>query len=113
MKIDALRNLPGVVASALISPDGLPLDAYGEGADVLAAELASLRDSLDRTSRRLGAGDVTRIAFITERIEVVAVTTGDYTVGAVMLRGSDTRTIQQALARLALDLRDLPRTERV
>ena len=50
MKIDALRNLPGVVASALISPDGLPLDAYGEGADVLAAELASLSASLDRTS---------------------------------------------------------------
>ncbi|MFC4636888.1 roadblock/LC7 domain-containing protein [Deinococcus hohokamensis] len=112
MKLDPLRNLPGVVASALIGPDGLPLDAYGEGADVLAAEMASLRGSLDRTSRRLGAGDVTRISFTTERIEVVAVTSGEYILGAVMLRGSDTRAIQQALARLALDVRDLPRVER-
>ena len=44
------------------------------------------------------------LAFTSERVEVVAVTTGPYTLGAAMTRGSDTRTAQQSLARLAVDL---------
>ncbi len=111
MRIDALRSLPGVIAAALVGPDGLALDSHGEGGDVLAAELASLRATLDRTGRRLGAGEVTRIAFTSERVEVVAVTSGQFLLGAAMLRGSDTRATQQALARIALDLRDLPRND--
>ncbi|MFD2610026.1 roadblock/LC7 domain-containing protein [Deinococcus taklimakanensis] len=108
MKLAALRQLPGVIASALVGPDGLPLEAHGEGSEVLAAELAALRSCTERANRRLGAGDISRLAFTSERIEVVAVTSGPFILGAAMLRGSDTRTTQQTLARLALELRDLP-----
>ena len=100
MILDPLRTLPGVIAAALVGPDGLAIEAHGDGGDGLAAELASLRQGMDRTGRRLGTGDVTRLAFTSERVEVVAVTTGPYTVGAAMTRGSDTRTAQQTLARL-------------
>lgn len=110
-KLDPLRGVPGVVACALVGPDGLPAELLGEGGDALAAELASLRVSLDRTARRLGAGSVTRIAFTSERVEVVAVTSGDFILGAAQARGTDTRAAQQLLARLALELTDLPRPE--
>lgn len=111
MRIDPLRTIPGVVASALVGPDGLPIESYGDGGDALAAELTSLRTSLDRTGRRLGAGEVTRIAFTSERVEVVAVASGNFVLGAALARGSDTRTAQQTMARLALDLNHLPRVE--
>ncbi|ALW88458.1 roadblock/LC7 domain-containing protein [Deinococcus actinosclerus] len=104
MILDPLRTLPGVIAAALVGADGLAVESYGDGGDGLAAELASLRQGMDRTGRRLGTGDVTRLAFTSERVEVVAVTTGPYTLGAAMTRGSDTRTAQQSLARLAVDL---------
>ncbi len=104
MILDPLRTLPGVIAAALVGSDGLAVESYGDGGDGLAAELASLRQGMDRTGRRLGTGEVTRLAFTSERVEVVAVTTGPYTLGAAMTRGSDTRTAQQSLARLAVDL---------
>lgn len=111
MRLDSLRAMPGVVAGALLGPDGLPLEVIGEGGDALAAELASLRVSLDRTGRRLGAGNVTRIALTSERVEVVAVTSGDFILGVAQTRGTDTRGAQQALARLAMELTGLPRPE--
>lgn len=111
MRLDPLRTVPGLVAGVLFGPDGLPLEVVGEGGDALAAELASLRVGLDRTGRRLGAGEVTRLAFTSERIEVVAVTGGGFLISAAMVRGTDTRGAQQLLARLALDLSDLPRPE--
>ncbi|UBV41702.1 roadblock/LC7 domain-containing protein [Deinococcus taeanensis] len=110
MILDPLRTLPGVIAAAVVGPDGLALESHGDGGDGMAAELAALRTQLDRTGRRLGAGEVTRIAFTSERVEVVAVTTGDFILGAAMTRGTDTRTAQQTLARVALDL-NLPRPE--
>ena len=110
-RFDALRPLPGVVAAALVGPDGLPIELLGEGGDALAAELAALRVSLDRVCRRLGAGEVTRLAFTSERVEVVAVTSSDFILGAAQTRGTDTRAAQQLLARLALELTDLPRPE--
>ena len=112
-RLDPLRGVPGVVASALVGPDGLPIELLGEGGDALAAELASLRMGLDRTARRLGAGNVTRVAFTSERIEVVAVTSGEFILGVAQTRGTDTRAAQQLLARLALDLGSLPRPEPV
>lgn len=111
MRIDALKGIPGVVAAALVGPDGLPLESNGDGGDALAAELSSLRASLDRTGRRLGAGEVTRIAFTSERVEVVAVASGDFVLGAALARGSDTRSAQQTLARLAVELNNMPRVE--
>lgn len=111
MRIDPIKQVPGVIASALVGPDGLPLESYGDGGDALAAELTSLRTSLDRTGRRLGAGEVTRIAFTSERVEVVAVASGQFVLGAALARGSDTRTAQQTLAKLALELSGLPRAE--
>lgn len=111
MRIDPIKTVSGVIASALVGPDGLPLESYGDGGDALAAELTSLRTSLDRTGRRLGAGEVTRIAFTSERVEVVAVASGQFVLGAALARGSDTRTAQQTLAKLALELSGLPRAE--
>lgn len=111
MITDALQGLPGVVALALVGTDGLPVESQGEGGDALAAELASLRASLDRVGRRLGAGEVTRLTFTSERVEVVAVASGAYLLGAALSRGHDTRAAQQALARLALELGALPRGE--
>ena len=51
----------------------------------------------DVVRRRAGSVDV-----------VVGIEARGFILGAAMLRGSDTRTTQQALARLALELRDLP-----
>ncbi|WP_019584854.1 roadblock/LC7 domain-containing protein [Deinococcus apachensis] len=111
MRLDPLRAVPGVVASALVGPDGLFIELIGEAGDALAAELAALRVVLDRVGRRLGAGNVTRVAFTSERVEVVAVTSGDFVLGVALTRGHDTRAAQQLLARLALELTDLPRPE--
>lgn len=108
MKLDPLRNIPGMVASVLVGDDGLPIDMIGEGGDALAAELASLRTWLDRTTQRMGAGRVSRVAFTTERMEIVAVASGHYVLGSAVTRGHDTRPVQQALARLALDVAELP-----
>ena len=112
MSIDALSTLPGVVALALVGTDGLPVESQGEGGDALAAELAALRPALDRIGRRMGAGEVTRLTFTSERIEVVALASVGYVLGAALGRGQDTRAAQQALAKLALELTDLPRGER-
>ncbi|MFC3835097.1 roadblock/LC7 domain-containing protein [uncultured Deinococcus sp.] len=111
MIIDALQGLSGVVAAALVGPDGLPIESQGEGGDALAAELAALRATFDRVGRRLGAGDVTRLTMTSERVEVVAVTSGQHVIGVALARGQDTRSAQQALARVALDLLPLPRVE--
>lgn len=108
MKLDPLRTVPGVVAAALVGDDGLPIEAIGEGNEALAAELASLRQTVNRISERLGAGRVTRLAFTSERMEIVALSSGDYLLGAAVQRGNDTRPAQQVLARLALEVVDLP-----
>ena len=107
MRLDTLSSLPGVRACALVGEDGLPLEMQGELGDVLAAELASLRGSSERAGRRLGAGQMTRLAFTSDLIEVVAVFTGSFTLGAALLRGTDTRTAQQTLARIAIGLNDI------
>lgn len=112
MKLDVLTNLPGVVASALVGPDGLPIESYGEGGGALAAELAALRGSLDRMERRLGSGEITRLAVTSERIEIVALAVGEFTLGAALIRSSDIRSAQQALAKLAQDVAALPRVDR-
>ena len=106
MRLDTLSNLLGVRACALVGEDGLPLEMQGELGDVLAAELAALRGSSERAGRRLGAGQMTRLAFTSDLIEVVAVFTGSFTLGAALLRGTDTRTAQQTLARIAIGLND-------
>ena len=111
MRLDLLRTIPGVVASTLVGPDGLPIEVVGEAGEALAAELASFRTGLERMGRRLGTGTVTRVAFTSERVEVVAVTLGEFTLGAALLRGHDTRAAQQALARLAVEISDLPQLE--
>lgn len=108
MKLDSLRNIPGMIASVLVSSDGLPIESVGGGSEALAAELASIRGGIERISRRLGAGRVTRIAFTSERMEVVAIASGHYILGAALARGTDTRLAQQALARLALEIVELP-----
>ncbi|GGJ60483.1 roadblock/LC7 domain-containing protein [Deinococcus aquiradiocola] len=104
MRLNALSTLPGVRACALVGDDGLPVEMQGELGDALAAELASLRSTSERVGRRLGVGQVTRIAFTSDLVEVVAVTTAGYTVGAALLRGSDTRVAQQTLAKIAVNL---------
>lgn len=111
MKLDSLRQVPGIVAGVLVGEDGLPIEAIGEGGEALAAELASLRSSITRVSDRMGAGRVTRLAFTSERMEIVAISSGDYIVGTAIQRGNDTRPAQQALARLALEIVDLPAGE--
>ena len=108
MKLDPLKSVPGLVAGVLVGYDGLPLEMVGEGGEALAAELASLRATVTRISSHLGAGRVTRLAFTSERMEVVAIASGDYVLGAAVMRGNDTRPAQQALARLALEIIDLP-----
>ncbi len=108
MKLDPLKTVPGLVAGVLVGEDGLPLEAVGEGGEALAAELASLRGTVARISTRMGAGRVTRIAFTSERMEIVAIASGDYVLGAAVVRGNDTRPAQQALARLALEVVNLP-----
>ena len=99
------------IAAALVGPDGLPIESQGEGGDPLAVELASLRATFDRIGRRLGAGDVTRLTLTSERVEVVAVSSANHVIGVALTRGQDTRSAQQTLARLALELTGLPRTE--
>ncbi|GHG05815.1 hypothetical protein GCM10017783_18040 [Deinococcus piscis] len=108
-RLDSLRELPGVSAAALLGTDGLPLAAVGEGAELLAAELASLRGSLDRLGRRLGVGEVSRLALTTPTLEVVALAQGEYTLGAALARGVDTSAARQHLAALMEDvLKQLP-----
>lgn len=111
MKLDSLRTVPGLVAATLVGDDGLPLEAIGEGNEALAAEIASLRHAVTRISERMGAGRVTRLTFTSERMEIVALSSGDYLLGAAIQRGNDTRPAQQALAKLALDILDLPAGE--
>lgn len=111
MKLDSLRTVPGLVTAVLVGHDGLPLEAIGEGNEALAAEMASLSQTVNRISERMGAGHVTRLAFTSERMEIVALSTGDYLLGAAIQRGNDTRPAQQALAKLALDILDLPAGE--
>lgn len=104
MKLRTLLAAPGVRSAALVGRDGLALEAYGEEGETLAAELASLRVGLDRTSRRLGGGPLTRLTFTSERFEVVAVSVGDFTAGVAVTRGQDTRPAQMELARVAGEL---------
>lgn len=108
MKLDPLRSVPGLVAAALVGEDGLPIEFIGEGGEALAAELAALRTGITRVSERMGAGRVTRLSFTSERMEVVALASGDYVLGTAIMRGNDTRPAQQAIARLALEIVDLP-----
>ncbi|WP_291426677.1 roadblock/LC7 domain-containing protein [Deinococcus sp.] len=111
MRLEALKSVPGLVAGVLVGEDGLPLETVGEGGEALAAELASLRGTVSRISTRMGAGRVTRLSFTSERMEVVAIASGDYVLGAAVMRGHDTRAAQQALARLALEMVDMPAGE--
>jgi predicted regulator of Ras-like GTPase activity (Roadblock/LC7/MglB family) len=104
MKLDVLHTLPGLVAAALVGRDGLALETVGEGGEALAAELAALRDSAERVGRRLGGGAVSRFALTGEKIEILALTAGDYVLGAALARGVDTRPAQQQLAQLIQEL---------
>lgn len=99
-----------MVAAVLVGEDGLPIESLGEGGEALAAELASLRTTLIRISERMGAGRVTRVAFTSERMEIVAIASGDYLLGTAIQRGNDTRPAQQAIAKLALEIVNLPGT---
>lgn len=111
MNLDLLRSVPGLVAGSLVGHDGLTISSVGDGADALSAELTSLRGCISRISERMGAGRVTRLAFTTERMEIIAMVSGDYVLGAAIMRGNDTRLVQQVLARLALDIVHLPEGE--
>ena len=104
MRLDLLSNLTGVQSCALVGQDGLPLEMQGELGEALAAELAALQLSSERLGRRLGVGQVTRLAFTSDLADVVAVFTGGFALGAVLQRGTDTRSAQQTLARVALGL---------
>lgn len=104
MKLRPLLAVPGVRAAALVGQDGLALEAHGEEGELLAAETAALRAAMDRASRRLHGGQVTRLAFTTATLEVVAVAAGAHTVTMALPRGSDTRAAQMELARLAVEL---------
>lgn len=104
MKLDVLHTLPGLVTAALVGRDGLALETVGEGGEALAAELAALRDSAERVGRRLGGGAVSRFALTGEQIEILALTAGDYVLGAALARGVDTRPAQQQLAQLIQEL---------
>lgn len=110
MRIAALQNVPGLVAAALVGPDGLALDRLGDGGDILAAELAAMRAALERSARRLGSGEITRLAYTTERVEVFAVMKDQFTLGVAMARGQDQRLAQQTIAQIIRDLQ-LPQPE--
>lgn len=111
-RLEMLRDLPEISVAALVGADGLPLATLGEGADLLAAELASLQSTVSRLSRRLGAAEVSRLAFTTPTLEVVALSQGGYTLGAAIGRGLDTSAAQQRLAALMDDiLSQLPAAE--
>lgn len=96
----ALRETQGLSLAVLTGPDGLPLATLGEGAELLAAELVGLRTAFERTERRLGVGEVSRAAFTTSNLEIVTLCRGDYTLGAALMRGSDTASTQQRLAEI-------------
>ncbi|PYE55246.1 roadblock/LC7 domain-containing protein [Deinococcus yavapaiensis] len=104
MKLRSLLTAPGVRAAALVGRDGLALEAYGEEGDHLAAELAALRAGMERASRRLNGGPLTRLAFTSERFEIVAVAVGEFTAAVAVTRGQDTRPAQMELARVAVEL---------
>jgi len=104
VRLAELSTLPGVLACALVGEDGLALEMSGELGEVLAAELAALRSGGERAGRRLSAGQITRLAFTSDTLEVVALFSGARAVGAALPRGSDTRAAQQALARVAAEL---------
>ena len=109
MKLRSVLSAPNVRAAALVGRDGLALEAYGEDGETLAAELATLRKDIDRMSRRLSGGALSRVAFTSEKFEVVAVTVGEFTAGVSVSRGGDTRPAQLELARVAAELgRSLP-----
>lgn len=109
MKLDALRGMDGLVAAILVADDGLPVEMIGEGGEALAAEISSLRLWLERTSGRMGAGRVTRVSVITERMEIVGMaSTNGYILAAALSRGQDARQVMQVLARLVLEVSDLP-----
>lgn len=111
-RLETLRDLPEISVAALVGADGLPVATLGEGSDFLAAELASLHTSLTRLSRRLSAGEVSRLAFTTPTLEVVALSRDGYTLGAAIGRGMDTSAAQQRLAALMDEiLTELPTAE--
>lgn len=110
-RLDALSGLAGLRAAALVGHDGLPIEAQGELGDVLSAELASLQGYAERLTRRLGAGQVSRLTFTSDTAEVVALVVGEFVLGAALARGTDTRPAQQVLARLALGFQGLPSPE--
>ena len=101
MNLSTLTVIPGVRGAALVGRDGLALEAHGRQGEHLAAELAALRETLERFARRLETGNITRLAFTSEQYEVVAVAAGNFLAGVAITRGSDTRAAQQELARIA------------
>ncbi|MFC4455634.1 roadblock/LC7 domain-containing protein [Deinococcus sonorensis] len=101
MRLDPLMSIPGVRSSALVGEDGLPVEMLGEGGDLLAAELASMRQLMDRGGRRMGLGRLSRLTFASDLAEVIALASGQFTVGVSLIRGSDSRLAQQQLARIA------------
>lgn len=104
MKLRSLLAVPSVRSAALVGRDGLALEAHGPESEALAAEIASLRAATDRVSRRLGGGQLTRLAFTTETLEVVMIAVGEYGAAMTVARGTDTRPAQMELARLAQEL---------
>ena len=104
MKLAALMTMPGAQAAVMVGQDGLPLEAHGSEAERLAAEMAALREAMDRITRRLDSGAVSRVSFTSEKFEVVAVALPNVTLATLLTRGVDTRAAQQELARIALDL---------
>ncbi|ADV66488.1 roadblock/LC7 domain-containing protein [Deinococcus maricopensis] len=104
MKLNAMMAMPGVQAAVMVGLDGLALEAHGADAERLAAELAALRTSMERITRRLEAGGISRVAFTSDKYEVVAVALPNMMLAALLARGVDTRAAQQELARVALDV---------
>ena len=103
-RIEELHSLPELTAAALVGADGLLLAGTGDGAELLAAELAGLQVTLERLSRRLGAGEVSHLALTTPTLEIVALSREGYTLGAALRRGVDTAAARQHLAALIEDL---------
>lgn len=108
MKLAALLGVPDVHAAVLVGEDGLALEAIGEDAELLAAELAELHRPLARASRRLGAGEITRVSFGTARFDVLALRAGSVLVAVSLPHGADTRPAQLELARVATALTETP-----
>ncbi|MFC6617310.1 roadblock/LC7 domain-containing protein [Deinococcus radiophilus] len=101
-----MRAVPGLSVAALLGADGLTLATVGEGAELLAAELSGLSSALNRLDRRLGVGEVSRLAFTTANLEVITLSRGGYTLAAALMRGTDTQAAQQLMARLMEDALD-------